>query len=815
LIFLLSKGGVVVAKTLSRNLKRLGRSAANDPLNLFCVGIGGTGVSGLAGLAQSLGHSVAGSDRKSSMATLSLKERGVKITFEQNGDHVTESVDLVVCSAAVPTGHPELVKARTLGIPIVKYAEALGAVFGTRAGIAIAGTHGKTTTSSMTAHVLYQNDLSPSFVIGGMIPQLGGSSAHGLGQDMVVEACEYDRSFLHLNPNTAVILNVEEDHFDCFPSLGAIIETFVDFTKGIKPGGTLIANADCPGTQRVIELAQAERPDLKIMTFGRSVGATVQASNVVFDHGFAKFSLRHNGKIVGRAVLRFPGEHTLMNALAAVTAASCTGLSWSRALATVGTFEGVNRRFTILHDSTDGAIIDDYAHHPTAISAVIETARNRFPGKRLVAVFEPHQHNRTRRLFEDFTHALGAADRVIIADIFRCRDADADVAAVGSERLAKAVSALNPECKAKHVSGADAILHQLRTSVKNGDTVLFMGAGVISGIAQRFTAMGRVARTQNQVDSASCAASGRFSRRATIVDSIPRILEREFGNILLQNESLARYVTFRAGGHARYFLKPRHVEEATSLVATLRRLGVPFHIMGGGSNSLYKDGLYPGAVIATRAMKKIEVRNDGLVTECGALFQKVLHRAELLGFSGLEGLAGIPATMGGAVAMNAGGAPHTPAVGDFVERIQVLETDGRVRWISAEDASFGYRTTNIGSRMILAVELGGFTVANPAEIRARRFEAAKRKAAQQPLSIASAGCIFRNPEGASAGRLIDHSGFKGFRQGNAEVSDRHANFIINRHGASASEILELIDTVKTTVEQETGRSLHLELQVKS
>lgn len=771
-------------------------------------------MSGLAGLAQSLGHAVSGSDKRSSRATLSLKDRGVKVSFEQNGESVTEDIELVVCSAAVPGSHPELVRARSMGIPIVKYAEALGAVFGTREGIAIAGTHGKTTTSSMTAHVLCANKLDPSFVIGGVIPQLGGSSAHGLGPDMVVEACEYDRSFLHLSPSTAVILNVEEDHFDCFSSLGEILETFIEFTKKIKQGGTLIANGDCPGTKRVVEAARQLRPDLKIMTFGQSRECTVQATDVQFKDGFGRFTVKVNKRIVGRAALRFPGNHNVMNALAAVTAASRAGLSWSRALAAVGSFEGVNRRFTVLKDSEDGAIVDDYAHHPTAVSAVIETAQRRFPGKRVIAVFEPHQHNRTRRLFDDFKVALGKADRVLVTDIFRCRDAEDDVQAVGGKQLAKAVFEDFPESKARHVSGQDAILHQLRASVKEGDTVLFMGAGTISYVAQRFAAMGRAAREQTQLDAAKCAASGRVKRPRFLAEPVESIVERELGKFTSHNESLARYTSFRAGGRAKYFLRPRSLQEAVESVKLLRKLGVPFHLLGGGSNTLFRDGLFPGAVIATRQINRMTMRPEGLYTECGVLLQKVIHRAEELGFAGMEGLAGIPATMGGAVTMNAGGAPNTPAVGDFVTRVQVLEADGQVRWIDADEAKFSYRKTELHGRMVLAVELSKFQIDEPSAIRARRFAAARKKAAQQPLSLASAGCVFRNPTGDSAGRLIDSLGFKGFSSGSAEVSDRHANFIINREGASANEIIGLIETLKKGVFEKTGTALELELQVK-
>ncbi|MDF1662951.1 MAG: UDP-N-acetylmuramate dehydrogenase, partial [Planctomycetota bacterium] len=467
-----------------------------------------------------------------------------------------------------------------------------------------------------------------------------------------------------------------------------------------------------------------------------------------------------------------------------------------------------------IFESDSVVYIDDYAHHPTAVSAVIETAHRRFPGKRVIAVFEPHQHNRTRRLFEDFKAALGKADRVLVTDIFRCRDADDDVEAVGGKQLAKAVYDAFPGSKARHVSGQDAILHQLRASVKEGDTVLFMGAGTISSVAQRFAAMGRAAREQTQVDAAKCAASGRVERPRFLAAPVESIVERELGKITSHNESLSRYTSFRAGGKARYFLRPRTLQEAVESVTLLRKLGIPFHLLGGGSNTLFRDGTFPGAVIATRQINRITMRPNGLYTECGALLQKVIHRAEILGYAGLEGLAGIPATMGGAVTMNAGGAPNTAAVGDYVARVQVLEADGSVRWIDAADANFSYRKTELNGRMVLAVELSGFSIDEPGAIRARRFAAARKKAAQQPLSLASAGCVFRNPTGDSAGRLIDSLGFKGFSTGSAEVSDRHANFIINRDGASANEIIGLIETLKKGVFEKTGQSLEMELQVK-
>lgn len=809
-----------MVKTRSRALRRLSRPAADDGLKVYCVGIGGVGLSGLARVALQLGHSVAGSDRRSSRATLKLSEKGAQIQFKQDGEAIHERLDLVVASAAIPATHPEIERARGFDIPVVKYSEALGAIFRTRQGIAISGTHGKTTTTSMTSFILHDCGLDPSYVVGGQVPQLRGSAAFGQGPDMVVEACEYDRSFLRLEPSTTVILNIEEDHFDCFEDLDAILEVFAEFATQIKPGGTLIACDECPNARALARALETQRHDLKVLRYGFKAEADVQAIDIQVDDGLTSFTVKVEGQIVGRVSLQLPGEHMVLNALAAATSAHSTGLDWDQILASLSNFQGVQRRFTILHDGMSGSVIDDYAHHPTAIAAVIKAARSRFEDRRVVAVFEPHQHNRTLALFEDFKDSLALADQVVVTDIYRCRDADEDVQAVDGSILAKAVADLAPDTQARHAAGQDDVLTCLAEIVRPGDSVLFMGAGRITETAHRFAAwrsrtmsrpfkrpkLSLLSETQEKPGQEFLWPPGR-----TVED----IVKRELGPILRLDEPLARHVTFRAGGQARFFLSPPNVDVAVEAVALLRRLGVPFHILGGGSNSLYRDGEFPGAVISTKSMRRLETQGDGLIADSGVWLQKVLHFAEKQGFGGIESLAGIPATMGGAVAMNAGGAPGAPAVGDYVQRLLVLEPDGHVHWISAKEAGFRYRHSELKERFVLAVEMGGFEDLDPKMIRAGRFAAARRKAEVQPLSSASAGCIFQNPANDSAGRLIDQLGMKGLAVGGAQVSTHHANFIVNSQGASADEILRLIELVRLRVLEHTGQELKLELQIKS
>jgi len=804
-------------------------------MKVYCVGIGGAGVSGMARVGSGFGHEVRGSDMRATELTRSLDNQGIAISYHQDGSAVAEDTDLIICSAAVPKDHPELRRGGELGIPVAKYSEMLGALLRERQGFALAGTHGKTTSCSLTAFAFRECGADPTFVIGGEIPQLGGSASCGHGPHAIVEACEYDRSFLRYEPAVGVILNIEEDHFDCFDGgLDELIGTFTDFGRRIAEGGTLLSFADCPSTARAVAEIHAHRPDIKLRRFGLGPGADVRAEEIRLEPRGARFSLVIDGRVRCEVALSIPGEHNVINALAALACAEIAGLDVEAAAEAVGRFEGVERRFSVLRSGVDRVVVDDYAHHPTAIEAVIGAARQRFPGRRVVTVFEPHQHNRTRHLFDDFTRALAAADSVVVTDIYRCRDSDEDVQAVSGTLLAEAVRRRHAGTRARYLPRDERFGDALEAIARDGDVLLFMGAGHISELAHSFAE--RIpepsiadARTSTAVRCRPIMPSdpglASFDRAPVappqsqpmprLAVSVRSCLARELGLAIRFDEELGRHHTLRTKSTARLFVEPRSQDELVFASSRLRARGVPQIMLGGGSNILFAEEAVEGAVVSTRRLDGIRSLDRGFSVEAGLLLQKLLHALEGRGMAGLEGLAGIPARMGGAIAMNCGGPPNRPAVGDYIERVLVLEVDGRRRWLGRRSAGFRYRGSELDGRVIIAAELGGFASLDIEALRARRFEIARRKARLQPLASANAGCVFKNPKGDSAGRLIDAAGCKGLRIGDAAVSERHANFIINRGQAAPGDILGLAELVRERVAARFGIRLELELRVVS
>lgn len=799
-------------------LNRLARAAGDAPLHVFCAGIGGTGLSGLASLARELGHEVSGSDAKASGTTRSLEAKGIKVKVGQVGENVGPDLDLVVATAALPPTHPEIQAAMARGIPVVKYAEALGAFVLARRGIAISGTHGKSTTTALTAHILREAGVDPTWVVGGKVPQLGGSAALGQGPDIVIEACEYDRSFKNYVPSTAVVLNVEEDHFDCYGGIDEIVEAFVEFGVGLREGGTLIVSADWPCALRVGEMVKAARPDIFMSTFSIERDAHYRAADLTYEDGCGSFDLLIAGVKACRVKLGLPGRHNVANALAAIAAAVRAGIDPVVAASKVTAFTGVSRRFEIL-TREPCVVVDDYAHHPTAVDAVLRAARVRFPTQRIICCFEPHQANRTRHLFEEFTQALAQADKVVLADIYVCRDQAEDVKAVSSDALAAAVRALKPGTDAIHVKGEEGMLEAVRSIAREGDVVLFLGAGnLATNAAHKFVTGGCGAAPCKPVagdlpprrqDAKETPTLASWRLGGSSVDSV---LEKSLGTMLSRNVSLASKVSFRAGGSVRFFVEPKTLEEAEHAFLTLRARGVPAFVLGGGSNTLAKDGTWDGAVIATRGLEGISVHGRTLHAVAGTNLQRCLHTAEQSGLAGIELFAGIPGTIGGALAGNAGGPRDAGSVGERVSRARVVDREGKIRWIPQSELGLRYRGSDLEGMIILEVELE-LEPEDREKIRARRFEAARAKAKHQPLDARSAGCIFRNPAGDSAGRLIDLLGLKNRSRGGARVSDKHANFIVNDGGARAEEILGLIEDVRAVVRREKGHELDMELKV--
>ena len=442
-------------------------------MRVHFVGVGGVGMSGLAHCLVDAGATVTGSDPTPSELTEKLAERGCRVYAVQDGSAITDALDLVVRTAAVPDDNAEVVAARRFGVETIRYAELLGEVMAGRRGVAVAGTHGKTTTTAMLAHALVRGGHAPSFVVGGHVPQLGGGSQSGRGELFVAEACEYARSFLHLRPQVAVVTNVEADHLDTYPGgLPEIVDAFCNFAAGVPHDGRIVVNGDDPNSRRIYEenAAHAWRVGTTLGCEWTLVPAGMN------DHGCPVGHLLHGGRRAATLSLSVPGSHNLANAAAAVVAAVAVGGDVEQSAAAVSDFRGVDRRQTLVGRAPGGqAVLDDYAHHPTEIRTTLAALRQRYAPRRVICVFQPHQASRTRHLLDDFATSFAAADLLFIPDIYSVRDTIDDRRFVSSGTLAERVRGAGQH--AEHVPTFDAVAARVRGELREGDLVVTMGAG--------------------------------------------------------------------------------------------------------------------------------------------------------------------------------------------------------------------------------------------------------------------------------------------------------------------------------------------------
>lgn len=446
---------------------------------IHLIGIGGSGMRGLAGVLLRCGARVSGSDRADGLELQDLAAAGASVRVGQAADNIPEGCDIVIYSAAVKDDNVELTEARRRGTQTRKYAQMLGEVMRLRTGMAVAGTHGKSTTTAMLAYVLRRAKLDPTFVVGAGVDQLGGSSGVGDGPHFVVEACEYDSSFLNYAPRYAAILNIEEDHLDYYNDMNGIIAAFREFASLVPADGVLIAN----GADRAV--AAAVR-DLKtpIESFGFDEEAYWSVRDVQSEAGAYRFRVMRRGQELTQVELRhLRGRHHVGNALVAAALAHHGGVAPEVIREALAEFRGAQRRLTHLGTGRDIDIdiYDDYGHHPTEIQVTLKAVRERWPGRRLWVIFQPHQHSRTRFLLNDFARSFGLADRLIVPDIYFVRDSQAERDAICSADLVERVRANGGD--AEYLPDFESIVARLSAECRSGDVVLTMGAGDIWKVA--------------------------------------------------------------------------------------------------------------------------------------------------------------------------------------------------------------------------------------------------------------------------------------------------------------------------------------------
>jgi UDP-N-acetylmuramate--alanine ligase len=439
------------------------------------AGIGGAGMAPLAELLLRAGGAVSGCDSAANAATRQLERRGAEFHLGHDPEHVRGCGALVVTSALDP-GHPERLAAEADGIPVLKRAAALGAVVGRGRVAAIAGTHGKTTTTAITATVLRAAGLDPTALVGGHVSDWDGNLLAGGDETYVVEADEYDRSFLTLHPEVAVVTTLEADHLDIYGTLEAVEDAFATFLGQVSPDGTVLGCADDRGVARLLPRVGGRRT----VSYGLSAGAMLRAEDVISEGAELRFRVLEEGVALGTARTRLAGMHNVRNALAAVGVARHFGADWDDIADGLASFGGVARRFEHVGEAGGVVVYDDYAHHPTEVEATLRAARERFPERRLVAAFQPHLFSRTRDFADAFGRALALADQVLVADVYAAREAP--IPGVSGELVARgareAGATVTYESERARVS---TTLHGL---LREGDVCFTLGAGDLDGAAR-------------------------------------------------------------------------------------------------------------------------------------------------------------------------------------------------------------------------------------------------------------------------------------------------------------------------------------------
>ena len=746
-----------------------------NPMRIHLLGVAGSGMSGLALLLMQMGHRVSGSDRVTSGETERLKGKGLIFSTPHSAEAVA-GADVLVYSSAIKVDNPAMVAAERSGIPIMRRAECLAAILHTKKGVIVSGTHGKTTTSAMCAHVLGKGGQAVSHYVGAEIPVLGANAKWDEhSTHLVAEGDESDGTLALYRPSHAIVLNVEAEHLDFYEDLEQIEGVFhalLDQTS-----------------ERVIYCA--EDPAAKKLCAGRddavSYGwedADFTATDLSEHRGVVTFTVRKRGVELGRAQLGIPGRHNVLNALAAIALSDDLGVDFNLVARALESFAGAKRRFETGYLSSRFRIVDDYGHHPTEIVATLQTARSLNPG-RIVVLFQPHRYSRTQRLAEEFGVALQGADLVFVTDVYPA--SEAPIVGVSGETIVSAVQR-HGDTRCVSVPDRTTAHHAVGNALEPGDLVLTLGAGNVH-------------------------EPGKWlARDLRVLEELRRDVADEELSVELY-EPMRRHTTMLVGGPAQFWVEPKTFAAFAKAVDFFRERGFPVRIVGRGSNLLVRDGGIRGAVIhpaKTGQFGEVEVTGDSIRAGAGVRFKKVASVAEAAGLTGFEWMEGIPGNVGGGLRMNAG-AMGTETF-DQIVSVTFLDEDGGIRTRSGEEIESFYRSVpELRRNYALEAVFRGSPA--PAEsIREKMMESHLKRRSEQPKA-ASAGCMFKNPESIGAGQLIDELGLKGRAVGKAQVSDEHGNFIVNRGKATASEVLELIERIKEEARRARGIELETEVQI--
>ena len=753
------------------------------------IGIGGAGLSAIAMVLHERGHVVSGSDLSESEATEKLQSVGVLVHIGHQATNIL-GADVVIASSAVPSTNPELVAAAASNIKVLRRQDVLGNLMKSKLGCAIAGSHGKTTTTALISFCLLENGLNPSFIVGGIVNGLDTNANYDVGEPFIVEADEYDRMFLGLSPTVSIVTSVDYDHPDCYSTFSDMEAAFREFVMLTPLEGRLIINKDDILARKLGD--QAKESGIPVVTYALQNDADWKGEDIrVNSDGGCSFSLVNARKqYVANVDTRLVGKHNVMNVLAAIAAVDFYDLSIENILTSVREFRGVKRRFEIKGKSAGITVVDDYAHHPMAIQATLGAARLHFPNQKLWALFQPHTYSRTHALTSEIASSFYDADHVVITDIFASREKDDRTIS------AKNILELMDHSDAHYVGDSNEAARFIASKMHSGDVLITMSAGDGYKVGDHVLNMLR----------------SRNSKRSDAVDS----LFAELGEKIIKNESMASYTSARIGGPADYFIQARSVDELSTAVQTGWQAGIPVFVFGSGSNLLVSDQGVRGLVVHNLARSvafEQEKSKMHINVGSGMMLAPLARMCINRGAGGLEWAVSVPGTVGGAVVGNAGA--HGSDISTNILLADILQRGKGTKSWTLPELGLSYRSSNLKTSeddlvMLRAEFVLDLVDTNTLRSYASRFIQHRRQT--QPPG-ASIGSMFKNPPGDYAGRLIEDAGLKGLRLGKAEISTVHANFFINLGGASAVDVLGLINKARHTVRKLFDVDLDLEIQL--
>jgi UDP-N-acetylmuramate--alanine ligase len=748
----------------------------DEALHVHLIGVAGSGMSGLASLLLGLGHRVSGSDKVTSGETERLEKAGLRFSSPHSAEAVA-GTDVVIYSSAIKPGNASYDEAVRLGIPLLRRAEALAAVMMGKRGVVVAGTHGKTTTSALAAHVLRVGGKSPSHYVGAEIPILGSNARWDEGGEwFVAEGDESDGTLVNFHPEHAILLNVEAEHLDFYQGIEAIRAVFAQYCD--QTSGKIIYCAEDANARLVCQ----DRPNA--VSYGWTADLDLSAGDLSPRGAGTEFTVRRRGEEIGRVFLGIPGRHNVLNSLAVIALALEVGVAFDRIDEALASFRGARRRFELKRNSDRVTIVDDYGHHPTEIAATIQTARSQHAG-RLIVAFQPHRYTRTQLLREEFGRCFEGVDELWVTDVYAA--SEAPIPGVSGQTVVDAVLE-NGEVESVTFHPDLATLHlALGQRLGPGDWLVTLGAGNIHEVGTR------------------------LSRDLATLDRLREVLAEPEG-VLKLYEPMRRHTTMKVGGPAQFWIEPTTVEGLARVVKFCAEGGIPLRVVGRGSNLLVRDGGIPGVVMnpVRGEFAEISVAGDTIRAGAGVKYKALAAAAQSAGLGDFEWMEGIPGAVGGSLRMNAG------AMGwetfDQVVSVTMVDARGAVLEKPVSEIRHYYRhVPELAHNVAVSAVFRG-KPAPDEEIAARMGASKAKRKASQPVA-ASAGCVFKNPGPIGAGQLVDEMGLKGSAVGAARVSEVHGNFIVNEGGATAREVLELIAGIKAAALRDRGVELETEVQI--